>query len=48
MNSKIEFYAEYDEESGLYHVFDTETGKSYYSSFTMELAELRAEEMNHE
>jgi hypothetical protein len=47
MLNRLEFYAEYDEETSLYHVFDTETGKSHYSSFTMEQAETRAEEMNN-
>ena len=48
MKSKKNFYAEFDEESELYHVFDTETGKSYYSCCDKEQSEDRAKEMNHE
>lgn len=46
MNKNIKFYAEYDEESTMYGVFDSETGKCYNLYCELKLAEDRAEEMN--
>ena len=46
MNKNLKFYAEYDEDSQMYCVFDNETGKSYYSSCSYVDAEDRADSMN--
>jgi len=47
MKNKLEFYAEYDEESQCYVVFDNKTGKCYYQSCEIKDAEDRALEMNN-
>lgn len=39
------FYADYDEETDLYCIFNTETDKAYASYSTLEQAEQHIEEM---
>ena len=46
MNTNIDYYSEWDEDSAAYCVFDTETGKAHESYASPEQAERRAKEKN--
>ena len=45
LKPNTQFYADYDEDTASYCVFDTEDGKAWRSYATREQAEQKAEEM---